>query len=90
MSATTWWLVRIQPFESKITPEPMPDVAVASFGSVPAVTIRTTAGPTLAAALIVADCSSTVTGWVTLVPLLVVASDGGAGRSRAPEARSAA
>ena len=77
-------MVRIQPFESKITPEPTPGAP--AIGSVPDpwVSILTTAGPTLAAASMIADDSSMVTGSWEPVCCTPATEDAGAGRSKAP------
>ena len=53
LPATTWRLVRIQPFESKMMPEPTPSAGmrerVVGSASAPLTVIVTTAGLTLAA-----------------------------------------
>ena len=64
--STTWRLVRIQPFESKMKPEPMPLCPPNTPWLVEA--ILTTAGIALEAAVMTADDSSTVT-LLTLVPV---------------------
>ena len=63
---TTCLLVRIQPAVSKITPEPTPRSGIVPPNwsvALPSTKIRTTAGPTFAAASMTADDSSIVTGW---------------------------
>ena len=68
LPATTWRFVRIQPFGLKMTPEPTPcSGSSRAFGSTLPVTIRTTAGPALAATSTTAEFSSIVTGWRTEV-----------------------
>ena len=90
LPATTWRLVRIQPFGLKITPEPMPcSGRFVALGSTPSETIRTTAGPAFFATSMTADDSSIVTGWVTEV-LFAFEGVVEAGRSSAPVAVSAA
>ena len=92
--STTWWLVRIQPLLSKMTPDPTPVSGMTPLlpaFAVPVTVMRTTAGLTLAATAIVADDSSMATGWT--VPTLVACgalAEAGAGRSSAPTADSAA
>src|SRR3954468_21070566 len=90
--STTWWLVRIQPLLSKMTPDPTPVGGMTPKLPVsdrPVMVMRTTAGLTADATAIVADDSSMATGWTA--PALVAWDevDTGAGRSRAPAASSA-
>ena len=93
--ATTWWFVRIQPFESKMTPDPMPSWGrePRSFGFTPAVeVIWTTAGPALAAASMIAEDSSKRPLWVVGTEDVVVPWPAGAlatDRSSAPLASMA-
>ena len=72
LPATTWRFVRIQPFGSKMTPEPTPLLGHASAersGRRPSAMIRTTAGLALAATSMTADDSSIVTGCLTEVAI---------------------
>src|SRR3954468_15820947 len=92
--STTWWLVRIQPLLSKMTPDPTPVSGITPLFptfAVPVTVIRTTAGLTLEATAIVADDSSIATGWTvpTLVAWGALAAEG-EGRSSAPTADRAA
>ena len=92
LPATTCLLVTIQPFESKITPEPIPVVGTWPKGSVglsdaPDSVIVTIAGETSAAAIVIADCSSAVgCDAVTVCPW--AAAGVAAGLSIDPDARS--
>src|SRR4029453_3310529 len=76
-----------------MTPEPTPVAGMTPVlpSSDPVTVIFTTAGLTLAATAIVADCSSMVTGWVAPVFVAWGAETAllGAGRSRTPAAPSA-
>ncbi len=71
-------------------PEPMPSAGseVGSEVSVPVVTIRTTAGLTLAATAMIADDSSILIGCGTLTAWPDGPDATAAGRSSAPVARS--
>src|SRR5487761_2316490 len=78
----------IQPFESKITPEPMPVDGTwpnGSFGfpAAPDEVIVTIAGETLAAATVIADWSLTVAGCVAVTVCAATAAGGGGGPERA-------
>ena len=97
LPATTCLLVMIQPFESKITPEPIPVVGIWPKGSLgfpdaPDSVIVTIAGETLAAAIVIADCSSAAGGdAVPVCPWAAVVAAAGAvaaGLSIDPDARS--
>jgi hypothetical protein len=90
LPATTWRFVRIQPFGLKITPEPTPcSGRLTALGSTPSVTMRTTAGPALAATSTIADDSSIVTGCLIEVGSAFEAG-APAGLSSVPVAVSAA
>src|SRR5450759_294453 len=92
LPATTCLFVTIQPFESKITPEPMPVDGIwpnGSFGfpAAPDSVIVTIAGDTLAAAVVIADCSSITMGCDAVTVCAWTAAGVAAGRSRDPDAR---
>ena len=82
----------IQPFASKMTPEPTPDWGMLKNGSLgsaaaPLTAIVTMAGETFSAARMMAELSSIVTGsgWVACWPWPTGAAVA-TGRSRAPVA----
>ena len=70
-------------------PEPTPSdgIVVGSVVAFAELTIRTTAGLTLAATEMIADDSSILTGWGAVAIWPDGAEAGGAGWSSAPEAR---
>ncbi len=70
--SATCLLVMIQPFESKMTPEPTPDSGMLKNGSLgfwaaPVTEIVTIAGETFSAARVIAELSSIATGWAWVV-----------------------
>ena len=93
LPATTCLFVMIQPCESKMTPDPTPVAGIwprGSFGFAvtPDEVIVTIAGETLAAATVMADCSSITTGCAAVTVCVWTAAGAGVGRSSDPEARS--
>src|SRR5450759_2547695 len=87
LPATTCLLVMIQPFALKITPDPTPVDGIwpnGSFGfcAAPDEVIVTIAGETLAAAVVIADCSSITMGCGAVTVCAWTAAGVAAGRSR--------